>query len=85
MIPAHLPGEQPFRRIALFLFALFGVFSGQSRSAGSGIQGVDQLIQFVRNRRVHVARCVARLSLNSQLSTLNQPGGLFPVAPALRP
>jgi hypothetical protein len=50
MIPAHLSDEQPFRRIALFLFALFGVFSGPMRSFGSGAQGVDQLIQFVRNR-----------------------------------
>jgi hypothetical protein len=85
MIPAHLLGEQPFRRIGLFMFALFGVFSGQIRSAGLGVQGVDQLIQFVRNRRVHVARCVPRLSLNAQPSTLNQSGGLFSVAPVLRP
>src|ERR1019366_3225585 len=34
-------GEQTFRRIALFLFALFGVLSGQIRFAGSGAQGVQ--------------------------------------------
>jgi hypothetical protein len=48
------------------------------RVSGSGAQGVDQLIQFVRQRRVHV-------SLNYQPSTLNRSGGLFSVAPALRP
>jgi hypothetical protein len=45
---------------------------------GSGAQGVDQLIQVVRQRRVHV-------SLNYQPSTLNHSGGLFSVAPVLRP
>ena len=45
---------------------------------GSGDQGVDQLIWFVRQRRAHV-------SLNYQASTLNHSGGLFSVAPILRP
>jgi hypothetical protein len=45
---------------------------------GSGAQGVDQLIWFVRQRRVHV-------SLNYQASILNHSRGLFSVAPVLRP
>jgi hypothetical protein len=53
-------------------------FLSDPPDAGSGVQGVDQLIQFVRQRRVHV-------SLNYQPSTLNHSGGLFSVAPVLRP
>jgi hypothetical protein len=44
-------------------------FLSDPPDAGSGVQGVDQLIQFVRQRRVHV-------SLNYQLSTTR--GVCFP-------
>src|ERR1035438_7701149 len=59
------------------LFASVYLWGSSFRISRSGAQGVDQPIQFVRQRRVHV-------SLNYQPSTLNHSGGLFSVAPVLR-